>query len=62
MRRMKFKYYVDIAYLDTNTDHIKLEYIETLSYNGNDAKYEAEQYISRFPNVSHVTILEVHRE
>lgn len=61
MKRLKFKYYVDIAYLDTDTGHIKLEYIEMLSYNGNDAKDEAVQYISRFPNVSHVTILEVHR-
>ena len=61
MKRLKFKYYVDIAYLDSNNEHIQLEYIETLSYNANDAKYDAENYISRFPNITHVTILEVHR-
>lgn len=28
MRRMKYKYCVEIAYLDTDTDYIKIEYIE----------------------------------
>lgn len=61
MRRMKYKYYVEIAYLDTDTDDIKLEYIETLSYNANEAKEDAYAYINRFPNVSHPTLIEVYR-
>lgn len=38
MRRMKYKYWVAIAYLDTDTDDIKVDYIETLSYNAKEAK------------------------
>lgn len=48
MRRMKYKYCVAIAYLDTNTDYIKVEYIETLSYNAKEAKEDAYSYINRF--------------
>lgn len=61
MRRMKYKYCVAIAYLDTDTDDIKMEYVETLSYNANNAKSEAYEYISRFPNVTHATLMEVFR-
>lgn len=59
MRRMKYKYCVEIAYLDT--DCIKVEYIETLSYNAKEAKEDAYSYINRFPNVSHPTLMEVYR-
>lgn len=62
MRRMKYKYCVEIAYLDTDTDYIKVEYIETISYNAKEAKEEACAYIMRFPNVSHPTLMEVYRE
>lgn len=48
MRRMKYKYCVEIAYLDTDTDNIKVEYIETLSYNAKEAKEYAYSYIKRF--------------
>nr|DAH72259.1 MAG TPA: hypothetical protein [Caudoviricetes sp.] len=56
MRRMKYKYCVEIAYLDTDTD-----YIETLSYNAKEAKEDAYSYINRFPNVSHPTLMELYR-
>lgn len=62
MRRMKYKYCVEIAYLDTDTDYIKIEYIETLSYNAREAKEYAYSYINRFSNVSHPTLMEVYRE
>lgn len=62
MRRMKYKYCVEIAYLDTDTDSIRLEYIETLSYNAEGAKEDVYSYINRFPNVSHATLMEVYRE
>lgn len=62
MRRMKYKYCVEIAYLDTDTASIRLEYIETLSYNAEGAKEDAYSYINRFPNVSHPTLMEVYRE
>ena len=62
MRRMKYKYCVEIAYLDTETDDIKVEYIETLSYNAKEAKEDAYSYINRLPNVSHPTLMEVYRE
>ena len=62
MRRMKYKYCVEIAYLDTNTDCIKVEYLETLSHNANEAKEDAYSYINRFSNVSHPTLMEVYRE
>lgn len=61
MKRMKYKYCVEIAYLDTDSDY-KIEYIETLSYNAKEAKEDAYSYISRFPNVSHPTLMEVYRE
>lgn len=61
MRRMKYKYWVAIAYLDTDTDDIKVEYIETLSYNAKEAKKDAYSYINRFPNVSQPTLMEVYR-
>lgn len=59
MRRMKYKYCVEIAYIDT--DCIKVEYIETLSYNATNAKEDSFSYISRFPFVSHPTVIEVYR-
>lgn len=59
MRRMKYKYCVEIAYLDT--DSIKVEYIETLSYNAHEAKEDAYSYMNHFPNVSYPTIMEVYR-
>lgn len=61
MQRMKYKYCVAIAYLDTDTDDIKVEYIETLSYNAKEAKKDAYSYINRFPNVSQPTLMEVYR-
>lgn len=61
MRRMKYKYCVEIAHLDTDVDNIKIEYIETLSYNAEEAKEDAYSYINRFPNVSHVTVISVYR-
>ncbi len=61
MRRMKYKYCVAIAYLDTDTDDIKIKYIETLSYNANNAKAEAYEYISRFPNITQAQLVEVVR-
>lgn len=61
MRRMKYKYCAEIAYLDTDTDCIKVEYIETLSYNATNAKEVSFSYISRFPFVSHPTVIEVYR-
>lgn len=61
MRRMKYKYCVEIAYLDTDSDCIKVEYIETLSYNATNAKEDSFSYISRFPFVSHPTVIEVYR-
>ena len=62
MRRMKYKYCVEIAYLDTDTNCIKVEYIETLSYNAKEAKEDAYSNINRFHNVSHPTLMEVYRE
>lgn len=61
MRRMKYKYCVVIAYLDTDIDDIKVEYIETLSYNAKEAKEDAYSYINRFPNISQPTLIKVYR-
>lgn len=55
MRRMKYKYCVEIACLDTDTDCIKVE------YNATNAKEDSFSYISRFPFVSHPTVIEVYR-
>lgn len=49
---MKYKYCVEIVYLDTDTEYIKVEYNETISYNAKEAKEEAYSYINPFPNVS----------
>ena len=59
---MKYKYCVDIAFLYTDTNFIKIEYIETLSYNAREAKEDAYSYINRFSNVSHPTLMAVYRE
>lgn len=61
MRRMKYKYCVEITYLDTDIDCIKVEYIETLSYNAKEAKEAAYSYINRFTNVSRPTQMAVYR-
>lgn len=62
MRRMKYKYCVEIVYLDTDAAYIKVEYIETLSYNAKEAKEDAYSYIKRFfPNVSQPRLMEVYR-
>lgn len=53
MRRMKYKYCVEIAYLDTDTECIKVEYIETLSYNATNAK-EDSFHISADFHSSHI--------
>lgn len=61
MRRMKYKYCVEIVYMDTDADYIKVEHIETPSYNAKEAKEDAYSYINRFPIVSHPTLMEVYR-
>lgn len=62
MKRMKYKYVVEMAYVDNDNDSIKIEYVETLSYSAHDAQREAIDYIERFTYVGQVTVITVTRQ
>lgn len=62
MRRMKYKYFVEMAYVDTNTDRIKLEYVEALAYNAIEAMHDAVSYMEKFPDIGNTTVLSINRQ
>ena len=61
MRRMKYKYYVDVAYLNTEKDEIQLDYLETLAYSATEASKDVVEYLEKFPNITHTIITAVAR-
>lgn len=62
MRTMKHTYWVEVAFLNTESDDINVEYIETIGYNARQASDSAVEYISKLPYVSYITVISVERK
>lgn len=54
---MKHTYWVEVAFLNTESDDINVEYVECIGYNAR----QAIDYISKLPFVSHVTVISVEK-
>lgn len=61
MRAKKIRYLVEVAYLDIESDEIKLDYIDTLANSADIAYSDVKEYLLKFPNVTHVTAVSVSR-
>lgn len=61
MRTMKYTYWVEVAFLNTESDDINVEYVECIGYNASQASNYAIDYISKLPFVSHITVISVER-
>jgi hypothetical protein len=53
---------VEVAFLNTESDDINVEYVECIGYNARQASDFAIDYISKLPFVSHVTVISVERK
>lgn len=62
MRTMKHTYWVEVAFLNTESDDINVEYVECIGYNARQAIDYAIDYISKLPFVSHITVISVERK
>lgn len=62
MRTMNHTYCVEVAFLNTESDDINVEYVECIGYNASQASDSAIDYISKLPFVSHVTVISVERK
>lgn len=62
MRTMKHTYQVEVAFLNTESDDINLEYVKCIGYNARQASDDAVDYISKLPFVNHVTVISVERK
>lgn len=62
MRTMRHTYWVEVAFLNTESDVINVEYVECIGYNARQASDSAIDYVSKLPFVSHVTIISVERK
>lgn len=62
MRIMKHTYWVEVAFLNTESDDINVEYIECIGYNARQASDSAIDYVSKTTVVSRVTVISVERK
>lgn len=62
MRTMKNTYCVEVAFLNTDSDDINVEYVESIGYNAREASDSAIDYVSKLPFVNHVTVISVERK
>lgn len=62
MRTMKTTYCVEIAFLNTDSDDINVEYVESIGYNARQAGDYAIEYISKLPFVSYITVISIERK
>lgn len=62
MRTMKHTYWIEVAFLNTESDDIYVEYVECIGYNARQASDYAIDYVSRLPFATHVTIISVERK
>lgn len=58
---MKYEYCVEVAFLNTESDDINVEYVECIGCNARQASEYAVNYISKLPIVSHITVISVER-
>ena len=49
MRTMKNTYCVEVAFLNTDSDDINVEYVESIGYNARQASDYAVEYVSKLP-------------
>ena len=62
MRTMKHTYWVEVAFLNTESDDINVEYVECIGCNARQASDYAIDYISKLPFVSHLTVISIERK
>lgn len=62
MRTMKHTYWVEVAFLNIESDDINVEYVECIGYNAKQASEYTIDYVSKLPFVSHVTVISVERK
>lgn len=53
---------MEVAFLNTESDDINVEYVECIGHNARQAIDSAIDYISKLPFVSHVTVISVERK
>lgn len=61
MKTMRHTYWVEVAFLNTESDDINVEYVEGIGYNARQASDYAVEYISKIPFVSYITVISVER-
>ena len=49
MRTTKHTYWVEVAFLNTESDDINVEYVERIGYNARQASDSAIGYVSKLP-------------
>lgn len=59
MRTMRHTYWVEVAFLNTESDDIN---VECIGYNARQASDSAIDYVSKLPFVTHVTVISVERK
>ena len=62
MRTMKHTYWVEVAFLNTESDDINVEYVEAIGYNARQASDYAVEYVSKLPFVSYITVISIERK
>lgn len=62
MRTMKHTYLVEVAFLNTESDDINIEYVECSGYNARQANDDAVEYISKLPFCSYITVISIERK
>lgn len=61
MKMMRHTYWVEVAFLNSESDDINVEYVECIGYNARQAIDYAVCYISKLPFTSHITVISVER-
>lgn len=62
MRTMKNTYCVEVAFLNTDSDDINIQYVESIGYNARQANDYAVEYLSKLPFVSYITVISIERK
>lgn len=62
MRTMKHTYWVEVAFLNTESDDINVEYVECSGYNARQANDYVVEYLSKLPFCSYITVMSIERK
>lgn len=62
MKTMRHTYWVEVAFLNTESDDINVEYVECIGYNAGQASNYAIDYVSKLPFGKHITVISVERK